>query len=78
MLLYICTSHYARCPLLDMDEYRRAALIALTLSDFLRCHVFFDTDSETSDDSDLDEGNMKRRIQLRGGQRKPPKVKKLC
>lgn len=59
-----------------MDEYRRAAFIALTLSnDFLRCHVFFDTDSETSDDSDLDEVNMRRRIQLRGGQRKPPRIK---
>ncbi|CAL1685154.1 unnamed protein product [Lasius platythorax] len=59
-----------------MDERRRAvALIALTLSNnFLRVHVFFDTDSETSDDSDLDEGNI-RRIQLHGGQRKPPRMK---
>lgn len=57
-----------------MDERRRAvALIALTLSNnFLRVHVFFDTDSETSDDSD--EGNI-RRIQLHGGQRKPPRMK---
>lgn len=60
-----------------MDERRRAvALTAITLSnDFLRCHVFFDTDSETSDDSDLDEGDMRRRIQLRGRQRRPPRVK---
>lgn len=50
-------------------------LTAITLSnDFLRCHVFFDTDSETSDDSDLDEGDIRRRVQLRGVQRKPPRV----
>ncbi|XP_024894120.1 protein ALP1-like isoform X2 [Temnothorax curvispinosus] len=59
-----------------MDERRRAvALTAITLSnDFLRCHVIFDTDSETSD-SDLDEGDMRRRFQLRGGRRKPPRIK---
>lgn len=35
----------------------------------------FDTDSETSDDSDLDEGDIRKRVQLRGVQRKPPRVK---
>ncbi|XP_039311944.1 protein ALP1-like [Solenopsis invicta] len=37
--------------------------------------IIFDTDSETSDDSDIDEGALRRRIQLRDGQRKPPRVK---
>lgn len=57
-----------------MDEHRRAvALTAIALSnDFLRCNVFFDTDTETSD-SDLDEGDI-RRFQLRGIRRKPPRV----
>jgi len=61
----------------SMDEHRKAVVIAaITLSnEFLRRHVFFDTDSEISDNSDLDEGDIKRRIQLRRGQRKPPRVK---
>lgn len=60
----------------NMDEHRRAvALTAIALSnDFLRCYVFFDTDSETSDDSDLNEGDIRRRVQLRGVQRKPPRI----
>lgn len=58
----------------NMDEHSRAVVLtAIALSnDFLHCHVFFDTDSETSD-SDLDEGDI-RRCQLRGVQRKPPRV----
>lgn len=58
-----------------MDEHWRAVILtAIALSnDFLRCHVFFDTDSETSD-SDLDEGDIRRRCQLRGVQRKPPRI----
>lgn len=59
-----------------MDEYQRAVVLtAITLSnDFLRCHVFFDTDNDTSDDSDFDEADIRRIIQLRRGQQKPPRV----
>lgn len=59
-----------------MDECRRTiVLTAITLSnEFLRCQVSFDTDSETNDDSDLDEGDIRRRVQLRGVQRKPARV----
>nr|XP_012235520.1 PREDICTED: uncharacterized protein LOC105679822 [Linepithema humile]XP_012235528.1 PREDICTED: uncharacterized protein LOC105679822 [Linepithema humile] len=58
-----------------MDR-QTAILIAITLSnEFLRSHVFFDTDSETSDDdSDLDEGDIRRIVQLRENKRKPPRV----
>lgn len=68
---------FEKQTVINMDERQQAVILtAITLSDdFLRCHVFFDTDSETSDDSDLDEGEMRRRIQLRGGQRKPPRIK---
>lgn len=60
-----------------MNERRRnIALAAITLSnEFLRSHVIFDTDSETSDDSDIDEGALRTKIQLRDSQRKPPREK---
>lgn len=61
---------------MDNERRRVIALTAITLSnEFLRCNVFFDTSSDESD-SDVDERDLtiRRRIQLRGVQRKPPRV----
>lgn len=60
-----------------MDERRRAIVsIVITISNhFLHENIFFDTDSESSD-SDFDEREveLRKRITLRGVQRKPARV----